>query len=95
MGSQLFGATMRQNRLEFLYSSISFEDFHTRSQRWPNDRFSAFRDVFEIFCRNFSSLLIPVEYLCLDEALYPMRNKLSFKRFNPSKPAKYGLLLKQ
>ena len=88
MGPQPFGATMRQNRLEFLYSSVSFDDFHTRAQRWPNNRFSAFRDVFEIFCRYCSSQKIPDEYLCLDEILYPVRNRLSFKRFKPSKPAK-------
>ena len=54
MGPQPFGATMSKNRLEFLYSCVSFDDFQTRSQRWPNDRFAAIRDLFEIFCRNCS-----------------------------------------
>ena len=34
------------------------------------------------------------DYLSLDETLYPMRTQISFKQFNPSKPAKYGLLFK-
>ena len=34
------------------------------------------------------------DYLSLDESLYPMRTHISFKQFNPSKPAKYGLLFK-
>ena len=33
-------------------------------------------------------------YLTVDETLYPMRNKISFKVYNKSKPNKYGLLLK-
>ena len=94
MGPQPFGATMSKNRLEFLYSCVSFDDFETRSQQWPNDRFAAIRDLFEIFCRNCSSQIIPDKYLCLDETLYPMRNRLSFKQYNPSKPAKYDLLFK-
>ena len=92
MGPQPFGATMSKNRLEFLYSCISFDDFSTRSQRWPNDRFAAVREVFELFCHNCSSQIIPSEYLSLDETLYPMRNQIGFRQFNPNKPAKYGML---
>ena len=55
MGPQSFGATMSKNRLEFLYSCVSFDDFQTRSQRWSNERFAAIRDLFEIFCGNCSS----------------------------------------
>ena len=33
MGPQPLGATMRQNRLEFLCSRVLFDDFRTRSQR--------------------------------------------------------------
>ena len=98
MGPQPFVATMRQNRLEFLYRNVSFDDFHTRSQRWPNDRFSAFR-VFEIFCPDlvqiFCLSMIPDEYLCLNEILYPVRNRLSFKWFNPANPPNLVCFLNQ
>jgi len=40
------------------------------------------------------SCLVPGDYLSLDETLYPMRTQISFKQYNPNKPAKYGLLLK-
>ena len=33
-------------------------------------------------------------YLSLDDTLYPTRTQISFKQFNPSKPAKYGMLHK-
>ena len=32
--------------------------------------------------------------MSLDDALYPTRTQISFKQFNPSKPAKYGMLYK-
>ena len=37
---------------------------------------------------------MPGNYLSLDEALHSMRTQISFKQYNPNKPAKYGLLLK-
>ena len=39
-------------------------------------------------------VLPPSDYLSLDETLYIMRTQISFKQFNPSKPARYGLLFK-
>ena len=39
-------------------------------------------------------VLAPGDCLSLDETLYPMRTQIFFKQFNPSKPAKYGLLFK-
>ena len=39
-------------------------------------------------------VLAPGSYLSLDETLYSMRTQISFKQFNPSKAAKYGLLFK-
>ena len=39
-------------------------------------------------------VLAPSDYLSLGETLYPMRTQTSFKQFNPSKSAKYGLLFK-
>ena len=38
--------------------------------------------------------MVPSEYICLDETLYPMRHQINFKQYNPNKPAKYGTLFK-
>ena len=32
--------------------------------------------------------------MSLDDTFYPTRTQISFKQFNPSKPAKYGMLYK-
>ena len=44
-------------------------------------------------CSNYSTKMVLKEYfLCIGETLYPSRNKIVFRQYNPSKPAKYGLL---
>lgn len=93
-GHPVFGATMSKNRFKFLLQNISFDDSETRPQRWNSDRFAAFREIFEMLNVNCARHVIPDDFLSLDETLYPMRVQISFKQFNPSKPAKYGLLFK-
>ena len=56
------------------------------------DRFTAIRGFFEKFNNQYMLVLVPGDYLSLDETLYPMRTQMSLKQFNPSKRAKYGLL---
>ena len=94
MGPPHFSATMSKNRLQFLYACVCFDDFTTREKRWKHDRFAAIRNLFETFNQNCSKCVIPEEFICIDETLYPTRNKISFRQYNPSKPAKYGLLFK-
>lgn len=75
-------------------ANVQFDDEETRPDRWGKDRFAAFRDIFEMFSKRCPKAVSPDNYLSLDETLYPMWNQVSFKQFNPSKPAKYGLLFK-
>ena len=93
-GHPIFTSTMSKNRFRFLYQCISFDDYSTRTEGWETDRFAAIRKVFELFNQNCGRALIPDDLLSIDETLYPMRNRVSFKQFNPNKPAKYGLLFK-
>ena len=39
-------------------------------------------------------VLVPSEYLLIDETLYAMRHQINFRQCNPNKPTKYGLLYK-
>ena len=55
---------------------------------------TAMRHFFEECNNNIGNVLIPEGYLSLDETLYPMRTQISFKQYNPDKPAKYGMLFK-
>ena len=90
----LFSATMSRNRFIYLSTIISFDDPEERKLNWPLDRFAAIREIFEIMMKNCQKYVIPSEFLCIDETLYPMRNQVSIKQFNKNKPAKYGLLFR-
>ena len=52
------------------------------------------RELFEDCNTRFGKMLVPEDYLSLDETLYPMRTQIAFKQYNPNKPAKYGMLFK-
>ena len=88
----IFAATMSVNRFAFLTSMISFDDKTTREDRWPYDKFTAFRDFFEAVNKNNAKHHHPSFYLAIDETLYPHRGRIGMKQYNPSKPVKYGLL---
>ena len=93
-GPPIFSAAMSRNRFTFVRANLSFDDASTRDDRWKQDRFAAIREIFESFNFECMSCLVPCDYLSLDETLYPMRNQISFKQYNPKKTAKYGLLFK-
>jgi len=93
-GPPVFSATMSRQRFAFLLSHLCFDDYPTRAERRKHDRFAAMRDFFETFNKKFAEALVPEDYISLDETLYPMRTQISFKQYNPDKPAKYGILFK-
>ena len=93
-GSDVFGATLSQQRMKFLLVNITFDDPDERAQCWPSDRFAAARKLFESFSKNCSKFLYPPEFLSLDETLYPIRHQIVFWQYNPNKLYRYGLLVK-
>ena len=74
--------------------NIRFDDAETRPHLWNSDRFAALTEMLEMLNTNFAKHVLPDDFLSLDETFYPMRVQISFKQFNLSKPAKYGLLFK-
>ena len=90
----LFAATMSRSRFMFLLANLAFDDMNTRAERWKTDIFVGFRMVFELFNNECSKHVVPSDYLCIDETLFPMRNQIAFKQYNKNKQAKYGLLIK-
>ena len=47
-----------------------------------------------LFISNLGKYVAPSEHLTIDEILYPMQHQITFRQYNPSKPQKYGVLLK-
>ena len=93
-GNPVFSATKSRNRFKFFIVHISFDDLITRPTPWQHDRDAAFRQIFEEFNKNCGKFLVCNDYLSLDKTFYPIRTQISFKQFNPSKSAKYGMLYK-
>ena len=50
------------------------------------------RSFFESFNKNISKFRYPSSYLAVDKTLNLYRERIGLKQYNPSKPAKYGLL---
>ena len=91
VGHPIFSAIMSFSRLVFIKAMIYFDDANTQQERWRTDRFAAFRETFEEFNKNCAKNMSPVDYIAIDETLYPARGGISFKTYNKDKSAKYGL----
>ena len=89
---KVFSATMAKNRFKFLEQFIQFDDKHTRPERWRGDKYAAIREFFESVNVQNAKMRGPSTFVSVDETLYPYRGKIGLKQYNPSKPAKYGLL---
>ena len=94
IGHPVFSATMARERFVFLRKVLRFDDPATRAVRYQTDRFAAFRNIFESWNSRCSQMLVPYDFLTIDECLYQCRNQLGFKTYNPNKPAKYGINIK-
>ena len=93
-GHAIFSGTMSKHRFSFLLSVLSFDDSEERRELWKSDRFAAARELTNLSNDRMKNVLVPSEYLSIDETLYAMRHQIGFRQYNPNKPAKYGLLYK-
>ena len=84
---------MSRLRFKFLLRHLCLDDKATRQECCVHDRFAAMRDMFEACNETFAKCLVHKD-LSIDETLYPMRNQVAFKQYNPSKPSKYCILFK-
>ena len=54
--------------------------------------FVCIRDFFETVNKKNASMSSLSPYLATDEIFYPYRGSIGINQYNPSRPAKYGLL---
>ena len=69
----MFGATMWLNPFKFLLAHLRFYDKAAREERWKQDRFAAMREISKILTGNCQRVLVPKDFLSLDETLFPTR----------------------
>ena len=89
-----FGAIMWKKHFRFFKGHICFNNVQERTQPWETDRFAAVREIWEILNSNLSKHVAPLEYLSIDETLYPVIQQIAFRQCNFNKPHCFGLLLK-
>ena len=90
--NNFFEATMSLKRFIFILRFITFDEKSTRAERCRYNKFACMWSFFESFNKNISKFRYPSSYLAVDKTLYPYCGRIGLKQYNPSKPAKYGLL---
>ena len=88
----IFSAAFERKRFSFLCQFIQIDNESVRKERWKCDKFAAFRDFLRQSMNVSFKLRRPSHSCTIDETLYPYRGAIGFKQYNPSKPAKFGLL---
>ena len=89
---EIFAATMSYNHFAFLIRFLEFDDKETWWQQCREDKFATIREFFMKINESNGRCRNPLPYVSVDETLYPYRGRIGMKQYNPSKPAKYGLL---
>ncbi|OAF72062.1 Alpha-actinin-like protein 1 [Intoshia linei] len=72
LGRNVFRATMSLNRFRDISTNLRFDDVQTRNK---NDKFTAFRNIWELFIENCRKSFIPGENVVIDEQLIPFRGR--------------------
>ena len=77
---------------KFISCFIVFDDKATRADRWKTNKFTCIKELFKTMNERNAKMRYPSPQLAINEILYSYRGFIGFKQYNPSKPAKYGLL---
>ena len=84
-------AALTRNRSAEIITNITFENIELRTPLARRRKFELMEEIFDIFKKNISMLLMPGAYLVIDEQLYSFRGGCKFRQYMQSKPAKYGI----
>ena len=87
-GITLFRCVFPRLRFTFLGSCLRFDDKKLRNE---NDRFSAIRQIWDIFMMNCQQYYTPSNKCTVDEQLLSFRGRCVFRMYMKDKPDKYGL----
>lgn len=93
-GPSLFKAVMGGRRYAVILQNLTFDNRETRDERKKGDKFCHIRDLFNTVDSNLRRHFVPSECLTVDESLVRFRGRCPFKMYLPSKPGKYGILLR-
>ncbi|XP_071479178.1 piggyBac transposable element-derived protein 4-like [Diadema antillarum] len=88
-----FGQIMTRDRFQLLLRFLHFNNNDEAKERDdPNyDPLFKLRPFYNAVTKAFSTVFTPWRSIAIDEALIRFYGRLSFKTYNPRKPAKYGM----
>lgn len=70
-GRPMFRATMSHERFQKIHKCLRFDDKLSRRRRAREDKFAAFRDLWEMWTARLPLLYNPGRDVCVDEQLVP------------------------
>ena len=93
LSTPIFGKTMARDRFKAILRYLHFCDNTLRPQRNTDNHDPLFkvRRFYRKVTSSFQRIFTPGEYISVDEGMIRFFGRLSFKTYNPQKPAKYGL----
>lgn len=93
LATPFFGQTMTRDRFCLLLRFLHFNDNNQAKQRSdPSyDPLFKLRPFYDAVTTAFHTVFTPWRSIAIDEALIKFYGRLSFKTYNPRKPAKYGM----
>jgi hypothetical protein len=89
-GHPIFRASMSFERFKTIKSVLRFDDTLRRDK---DDPLAPIRSIMDQFNSSVQANYIPGPHLTLDEQLVEFHGRVKFRRYIPTKPGKYGLLL--
>ncbi|XP_031594040.1 piggyBac transposable element-derived protein 4-like [Oreochromis aureus] len=87
-GRSIFRATMSHKRFRYISRAMRFDN---KLSRRHDDKFAAFRQVWDLWTSRLIMLFNPDQDLTVDEQLVPFKGRCGFRQYMPKKPAKYGI----
>ena len=87
-GVLFYRSLFSHKRFEWIIRTLRFD---IRGERDEQDRFAAFRTVWEKFVANCKRLYVAGPVVTIDEMLAPFRGRVKFRMYIPSKPDRYGI----
>ena len=83
-----FPKTMPRDRFRQIRSALHFTSNENADS---SDRLFKIRSVIDSCTQTFASVFVPYRDICVDESMMKFHGRISFKQFNPSKRARFGI----
>lgn len=92
--STFYRTAMSRNLFKLWNRCLRFDDINLREDRKKTDTYAAMREIWEDWNSRLRLFFEPTSCICVDEQLVASRCRSPHRIYNPSKPGKYGELIR-